>query len=153
MKKLQKTILGFLAPILLTGSGFVQDADAGVKVKATFRTPGVVVRLGHPSYTPYRTYKTRRFPVRMYQYYTVSRHDWRVAGRLASFTGVPARELIQLKRRGYRWMEIGRWLYVPRPVIRAAMHQRSWKRFLREEQFTRHGGRLDRRHVVAHFDD
>lgn len=153
MRKLQKTILGFLAPILVTGAGLVPDADAGVKVKATLRTPGVVVRVGHPSYTQYRTHKTKRFHVRRYQHFNVTRQDWRVAGRLASVTGVPTRELIEYRRYGYTWREIGRAFRLPRPMMHAAMDQRSWKRFLREAQIARHRDRPGDRRLVAHFDN
>jgi hypothetical protein len=155
MKTLQKIILGWMAPIILTGSGLATDARAGVRVNATLRTPGVEVRVGHPPYQRHYKYRARRLPARPFHYYTVDRHDWRVAGRLASITGVSTREMIQLRRYGYTWREIGRILRLPRGVTRAAMDHRSWKRFLREERLARHENRHRRgqRDVMYHLDE
>jgi hypothetical protein len=153
MKTLQKIILGWMAPIILTGTGLATDAKAGVRVNATLRTPAVEVRVGHPPYYRHYRYKARRLPVRPFHYDAVDRHDWRVAGRLASVTGVSTRDMIQLRRYGYTWGEIGRTLRLPRGVTRAAMDHRSWKRFLREERMARHRGRPHRQDVLFHLDE
>lgn len=152
MKTLQKIILGWMAPIILTGSGLATDARAGVRVHATLRTPGVEVRVGHPPYYRQYKYRARRLPARPLHYYTVDRHDWRVAGRLATITGVSTRDLIQLRRYGYTWREIGRILRLPRGVTRAAMDHRSWKRFLREERMIGRYGRPYRDEGLVHLD-
>ena len=153
MKTLQKILLGWMAPIILTGSALVTDADAGVRVSATLRTPAVVVRVGHPPYALRYKDKTRRLPVRQYRVYTVTSNDWMVAGRLASVTRVAAQELIQLRRYGYTWFEIGHYLYLPPRVTRAALDHRTWKRFLREQQMARHHGRPFRDQAVIHLDE
>jgi hypothetical protein len=123
-----------VALALLIGQAIVSDADAKVRVKATLQTSNARVRISNTSSSYHRIYKKRHLPVRVNIHHQINQRDREIARRLAWYTGVPRRELVQLRRQGYRWFEIGRWLYLPRPVVRAAMHQRSWNRFLREER-------------------
>jgi hypothetical protein len=118
---------------LIAGCGIVSNASAVVRVEATVRTPNVRVRVSNkPAHYPIRVRKP--LPMRGYGHHRMLAQDRMIARRLARYTGVPARELIHMKRLGYNWFEIGRWLYLPRPVVRAAMHERSWRRFLRMER-------------------
>jgi hypothetical protein len=39
-----------------------------------------------------------------------------------------------LRNTGYSWFEIGHWLRLPQPVVRAAMGTGSWNRFIRGER-------------------
>ena len=135
MSKIRISILSLLALALLIGQATVSDADAKVRVKVTLQTPNARVRISNTSSSYQRIYTNRHLPVRVNIHYRISQRDRAIARRLAGYTGVPTRELIQLRRQGYRWFEIGRWLYLPRPVVRAAMHHRSWNRFLREERW------------------
>lgn len=134
MKKMRMSVLSLIALALLVGPGIVQAAEAGIRFNATLHTPNVRVRVGNTPLGHYRVYKRGYLPIRRLQPYRIGKRDLKIAHRLARYTGVPARELIQLKRQGYSWIEIGRWLSLPRRVVRAAMHQRSWNLFLREEQ-------------------
>jgi hypothetical protein len=130
------SLLSLMVLALLVGSATVQDAGAGIRVEATMDTPPVKVRIGS---TPscYQGHPTGHLPIRMHYHYKVSKRDRTIALRLARYTGVPARELIQLKRWGFSWYEIGRKLHVPRSVVRAAMHGRSFNRFFREKHRVR----------------
>ena len=153
MRTMRLSLLSLLALVFLAGSGIVSDAGAVIRVDATYRSPNVRVRVSNkPSIYPVRT--KRHLPIYAQRHHKISRQDRMMAGRLGRYTGVPARKLIQLKRQGYRWFEIGRWLYLPRPVVRAAQHERSWKRFLRmERRLAMSGKRTHQFRHVAYMDD
>jgi hypothetical protein len=150
MRKMRMSLMAAgLALAFVTG--FMTDARAGIRVAATISTPEVRVHIGNgPSYQHYR-HEVRRLPYRRYMRYEITRRDRMIARRMTWYTGVRMGELIRLRRHGYNWLEIGRWLDVPRRVVRAAMNQRSWDRFLREERrhARRHG---KRKHRVAYYD-
>lgn len=158
MKKMQMSPLSLLSLMtlaLLVGPGRATDAKAEIRVNATLRTPNARV---HVSNTPSQHYHRQYagfHPIRPYRYYRIDERDRKIAHRLAWYTGAPARDLIHLKRRGYVWFEIGRWLHVPRPVVRAAMGDRSWKRFIRSERrLARFGpGPYPKRRAVLSIDD
>jgi len=148
------SLLGLVALALAAGILTVQEAHAKVRVSATLRAPNVRVHFGNTSSCRFHNCNIRHMPIRQYHIYKTSKRERTIAVRLARFTGVPSRELLRMRRQGYRWFEIGRWLDLPRPVVRAAMNQRTWKRFLREQQWiARHGN--DRRRVrgVAYSND
>jgi hypothetical protein len=155
MKRMRVSFLSLLVVALIVGSGIVKDAEAEVRFDVTMRTPNVRVRIGntHPGY--FRTVRVRRLPIHGRRFYRISKKDRRVAHRLAMYTGVSERELLRLRRYGYQWFEIGRWLHLSRPVVRAAMHRGTWKRFLREERMlARHGyAPYEGRVVVYYVDD
>ena len=144
--KTRKTILTALAALtLLLGHGLAQDAEAKIRVRATLRTPHVgVVYSSGPAY---RFERPAPLPTRYYRHVEVSRRDRRIAKRLASYTGVPRRELIHARRMGYSWNEIGRWLGVSKRVVKAAKSARRWERFLererRQARQVRHRGYCD----------
>ena len=68
----------------------------------------------------------------------MTKRDKKIARRLSRYTGVPKRELIHLCKQGYTWREIGRWLGVPRRVVRAARTHASWKHFLNQGRYGRY---------------
>jgi hypothetical protein len=148
-------LLGLVALALAAGILTVQDAQAKVRVKATLRTPNVRVDFGNGSSCRFHNCTIRHMPIPVnHRYFKIGRRDRTIAVRLARYTGVPSRDLLRLRRHGFRWFEIGRFLHLPRPVVRAAMNHRTWKRFLREQRWiARHGN--DRRRVrgVAHSYD
>jgi len=116
--------------LLLLGAG---DASARVRVRATVHTPYGAVRIDNSQ-------RGRYYAPRRHLDYTVTRYDRKIAKRLARYTGVSKGEILRLRRQGYRWSEIGRRLDVSRRVVRAAKHQGSWQRFLRDERrYARHG--------------
>jgi len=134
--------------VMIVGPVIALDAEAGVRFDATLRADNMRVRVGNIRSDYYRIHKRRPpMPTRRNRLFAIGRQDSRIAYRIGQYVGIPARELVQLRRYGYSWMEIGRWLELPRPAVRAAMHKKSWKRFLRKEQrmtmrmASRHGRR------------
>jgi hypothetical protein len=143
MDKTRKSLLALMILFLLMGPGIVRDAEAEIRVNATLHTPNISVRVGNMPAGHYRSYARGHLPVRRVRMYMITMRDRKIARRLAWCAGVPVRELLRLRRRGYHWFEIGRWLRLPRRLVRAAMHQRSWRRYLREERwFARRGARV-----------
>jgi len=152
MKKTLVSLTTIAALTFAVGIGIATDARAEIRIAATVHTPNVSVRAGYgnPSgYYDVRPY--RRLPSRRYMGYELGRRDRMIARRMTWYTGVRIGELMRLRRHGYNWFEIGRWLHMPRPVVRAAMHQKSWDRFLRAERrhAKRHGRHRDR---VTYYD-
>ena len=150
MKKLRMSLMASgLALAVVTG--LMTDARAGIRVAATFHTPNVRIHASNDPSCYYCIDQDRRIPVRRYMRYEITRRDRMIARRMTWYTGVRYGELLRLRRRGYNWFEIGRWLHMPRPVVRAAMHRKSWDRFLHEDwrQARRHG---KRRHRVTYYD-
>lgn len=155
MRKMRVSLLSLIVVALILGSGIVQDAKAEVRFDVTMRTPNVRFRIGNTPPGHHRNIRVRRLPIHGRRFYRVSKKDQRIAYRLARYTGVPRRELLRLRRYGYQWFEIGRWLHLPRPVVRAAMHKGTWKRFLREERMLARRGYdpYEERDVVYYIDD
>lgn len=153
MNKKRMNIIGLIALGFLMGIVMVQDAAAGVKVSATVKTPAVRIHVGNTPNVYFGTVKLGVLQVRTLHLYKVNRQDQMIAKRLGEFTGVPARTLLNLRTRGYDWFEIGHWLYLPRPVVRAAMTQPTWQRFLLRDQLAGRRG-FDRPpgHRVSHID-
>lgn len=154
MKRTHIVMLSLITLIILIGIGATHDAAAEVRVGAVLGTPAMKIRIGTaPSCV--RTGCVRvPPPMRSNVRFRIGVRDRRIARRLARYTGVPTRELLRIRRRGYRWMEIGRWLRLPRQVVRAAMSQRSWNRFLRRRLIrARRGGRLRRGYRLIMYDD
>jgi hypothetical protein len=137
----KKTNIAALAALtIILGVGLADRAEAKIRVRGTVRTPHGVIHVDNGP-APRVIYRERALPVRHYQKTKVSKRDRRIAKRLARYTGVPKRELIHLKRMGYRWNEIGNWLGISRRAVKAAKQSRSWDRFLRHERRnSRRGG-------------
>lgn len=115
--------------VLLISLGAADQAQARIRVKATLRTPNVQVSVDNGAYNHSPRYR-QALPARYHQKVRISKRDKNVAKRLARYTGTPKRELIQLRKQGYSWREIGRWLGISRKVVRAAKTQASWRHFL-----------------------
>ncbi|MCK4538196.1 MAG: hypothetical protein KAV42_05300 [Candidatus Krumholzibacteria bacterium] len=134
MRRMRMSLMSLIVFAMIAGPMIALDAEAGVRFDATFRTDNMRVRVGNIRSDYYRIHRRRPMPVRRHRGYEVGRQDRQIAYRIGRYTGIPAWELVQLRRYGYSWLEIGRWLELPRYAVRAAMHKKSWKRFLREEQ-------------------
>ena len=150
MKKTLKSLTIIAALTIVVGIGIATDARAEIRV--VVQVPNVSVHAGYYNPSGYTyLHHDRRLPARRYMGYELSRRDRMIARRMTWYTGVRMGKLTRLRRHGYSWFEIGRWLHIPRPVVRAAMHQRSWNRFLREERrhAKRHGRYRDR---VTYYD-
>jgi len=152
MNTTRNSIVALAALTIILGIGLADSAEAKIRVSATLRTPHAVVHYDNGP-APRVIYRDRALPVRHYMKAKVSKRDRRIAKRLARYTGVPKRELIHLKRMGYRWGEIGRWLGVSPRVVRAAKQSRSWDRFLRyERRNERRGGYRENRGCDYRYD-
>ncbi len=138
------SVLGLTALALFL-FGAVNEAEAGVRVKARVNTPYGVVRVDTGHSERYRTVRRAPMPVRRHVDYRVSKQDRKIAKRLASYTGIPKHQLLKLKKQGYRWSEIGRWYELPRQMVKAAKHKKSWKRYVNAGRYNDHCG-LDRYH-------
>ena len=110
------------------------DAEAKVRVKAKVRTPYGVVHVDNGPSERQRVVRRGHLPARRHYDVRITKQDRKVAKRLAWYTGVSKREILRLKRQGYKWGEIGRYLDVSRSVVRAAKHTPSWRRFVNHEQ-------------------
>ncbi len=147
MRRMRMSLISLIALAMIAGPMIALDAEAGVRFDATLRTDNMKVRVGNIRSDYYRIQRRRPRLVRRHHSYAIGRQDRKVAYRIGIYAGIPARELVQLRRYGYSWLEIGRWLELPRHAVRAAMHKKSWKRFLRNEQriamrvTSRHGRR------------
>ena len=132
MKRIQASLMSLVALALL-GTVAVDTASAGVRVRATLRTPTLIVRTGnvHVGHDAY--YRIEPATITVHRRGRLTVHDRHIARRLSGYTGVPARRMMKMRRQGYTWFGVGRFLQLPRPVVRAALHQRSWNRFLRYE--------------------
>lgn len=141
MKTKPTTIVGMLTLGLLLAAGSIDEARAGIKVRANIVTPHVRVRVDNDPYVRHRhVVRDHRYGKHRMRY-EVTRRDRRMAKRLSRYTGVPRRVLLRDRRLGYSWREIGRYWDIPRRVIRAASDGRSWKRFLRRDRVHAHHGR------------
>ncbi|MDD3642708.1 MAG: hypothetical protein PHQ19_04500 [Candidatus Krumholzibacteria bacterium] len=131
MRTKRMDLLVLVAMIFAAGALIATDVAAEVRFDATVRTPVMSIRIGN-AYVGYRPVgRIRPLPVRGPIRRAV-RFDIQVAHRLAWYTGMPQGELLKYRRYGYSWHEIGQWLSVPGRVVRAAMSERGWNRFLHE---------------------
>lgn len=137
MKTLKMTFISLPVLALLLTVGAVDEAQARIRVKGTLRTPHGSIQVDNGANHQKRGYR-RALPVRYHQEFRVTKRDKKIARRLGRYTGVPKRELVQLRKQGYSWREIGRWLGVPRQVVRAAKSQGSWKHFLERNRYGRY---------------
>ncbi len=129
MKRMSTSMMAIAALALLAALMIVRDAQAEIRVGAALHTPGLRVRIGNAPAGPYGSIRVGHLPVLADMHYRIVKRDRLIAGRLAWYTGVPARELIRLRAYGYNWYEIGAWLRLPKAVVRAAFSRKKWNRF------------------------
>jgi hypothetical protein len=134
--------IGILTAILGTAPVTADAGPSTIRVDARIRTPIGTVRVTAPGPAVRVVRHGPRTLPRRHGHVVVraeiARHDRRVAGRLARYTGVARRDILEMRRLGYRWLEIGAWLELPRHTIRAALRADSWRAYLR------HADRRDR---------
>ena len=150
MKKLRMSLMASgLALAIVTG--FMADARAGVRIAASVHTPNVSIHAGSNPSCNFCIDQGRRIQSRRYMGYEITRRDRMIARRMTWYTGVRLGKVTRLRRHGYSWFEVGQYLHMPRQVVRAAMHQKSWDRFLRQQRrhAKRHGKHRDR---VTYYD-
>jgi len=151
MKRIQASLMSLVALALL-GSVAADTASAGVRTRATLQTPTLRVRLGNTRvvYTPYCEIEPAT--IRIHKRGRLTARDRTIANRLSWYAGVPQRRVMKLRRQGYTWFGVGRFLHVRPRVVRAAMHQRSWSRFLQHERHFANGPGPHRRNAM-HVDE
>ena len=137
MKTLKMTFISLPVLVLLLTLGAADEAQARIRVKGTLRTPHGFIQVDNGAYHHTRGYR-QAAPARYVERVRVTKKDRKIAGRLGRYTGVPKRELIQLRKQGYSWREIGRWLGVPRRVVRAAKNQASWRHLMDRQRYGRY---------------
>ena len=137
MKTLKMTFMSLPVLAMLLTMGAVDEAQARIRVKGTLRTPHGVVVVDNGAFHHTREYRPA-LPVRYVERIRVSERDKKMAARLGRYTGVPKRELIQLRKQGYSWKEIGSWLGVPGQVVRAAKTNATWRHFLDRQHYGRY---------------
>ncbi len=142
------SLLGGTALVLFLFAA--DDAEARVRVKAKVRTPYGVVHVDNGPSERHRVVRRGHLPARRHYDVRITKQDRQVAKRLAWYTGVSKQEILRLKRQGYRWGEIGRWLDVPRAVAQAAKHTPSWRRLVNHDRRYERCGTDDYRHNVDH---
>ncbi len=130
MKRERMRRMVVTAAVFAAVVAYATRADARVRVTANVIVPGVSIYAGNVPSCCHEVRYYRRVPPRGRVFFETTRKERRIARRLAWFSGVPARELIRLRMSGFGWFEIGRIIRVPRPVVRAAMHRRSWNRLV-----------------------
>jgi hypothetical protein len=147
MSTWNKRLFNLAILLLVSGVGFVDAAQADLRVDATLRGPGVQIRIGDGPHGVRGSIRVRHGeriraprPIDV-----VDGRDRRIADRLSDYTGVSKRELLRLRRDGYRWSEIGRRLELPRHVVQAAADRDSWREFLRHERRGSRRGHVDGR--------
>lgn len=106
-----------LATLVIDG-GQMGTAEAGIRVRARVQTPhGSVEFRNGPHHVPVQQKRvTRPFM------YRVTKQDRQIANRLARVTGHRKGNLLELRRRGLGWRQIGLRLQIPRHVVRNAIH-------------------------------
>lgn len=134
MNSKQRILTGLMALALLITMVPLQQAEAGIQVRATVTTPHIRVRVSTDPAPVYRYTHLRNLPPRHCAMVVIDKQDRRIARRLARYTGYEKQELLRLRRQGYSWQEIGGWLNLRPQVVRAAHGARSWEQYL-------HGGR------------
>ena len=131
MKTKRRDLAIILAFGIILGALVAKEARAGIRVNARILTPhGTIQVVNGPN---------QRHTARV-----ITRNDRKVAKRLARYAGVKKREILDLRRLGYRWTEIGVWLEVPHRAVQAAQRAHTWSRYMRRHT------RLNRCRVPAH---
>ena len=69
MKKMRMNIIKLMPLGLLMGICMAQTAQAGVKVKATVRTPNARIHVTNVPFGNYRSYTREVLPLRMHNHY------------------------------------------------------------------------------------
>jgi hypothetical protein len=124
MRKIKANLISMTVLALLVAPGFVSQASAGVRVRATWQTPGMYVQVGNHGR------KHKRHNAYVSQLTRLTNRDRNMARRLSNFFDAPKGKMLKLRKRGYGWIAIGDAFGIPRQAVRAARTNKSWKRFL-----------------------
>jgi len=130
MKTTQRNTITIMALALLIAAMPLASAQATVRVRATVKTPHLKYKVTPSSVVVSRNRRVCHHPVRYQETIRLTKKDRKMAKRLARYTGASKRELLELRRDGYSWRKIGRFLNLRPQVVRAAQSKRSWKQFL-----------------------
>ncbi len=147
MNRKMKSLMAIAALALLATLVVARDATAEIRINAVLHTPGLSVRIGNAPAGPYGNVRVGHLPVRRNMHRRIVKRDRLIAGRLAWYAGVPARELIRLRAYGYTWYEIGAYIRLPKGVVQAAFNAKRWDRFTRDG---RHMARYGKKKVIVY---
>lgn len=129
MNTTQRNLIGLMALALIIAMTPVTTASAAVRVRASVNTPHLSFQVN--THRPAVVYGERRVrTVHPRAVIRITKQDKRMAKRLARYTGYSKRELLDMRRSGYNWKRIGRYLNLRPQVVKAARSARSWERFL-----------------------
>lgn len=130
MNTTQRNLIGLMALALLISMTPVQQASAKTRLRATVNTPHLSVRVSNHQAPVYRYKHLKQRSVRRHFVVRINKQDRKMAKRLARYTGSSKGELVRLRKSGYTWREIGRYLDLRPRVVRAARHADTWEDFL-----------------------
>ena len=134
MNTTQRNFIGLMALALLIALAPVTQAQAKVVVRATVKTPHLSVKVSNTPVARRYVHLTPRVTHRQVLV-RIDKQDRQMARRLASISGATRGEILELRRDGYTWNQIGRFLNLNPRAVRAARHAISWNRYL---DFGRH---------------
>jgi hypothetical protein len=107
--------LALLAVLVLSGLLQPAPAQAALRVQAQLRLPAIdVIVHGGPRHAA-PAIRNARIPQRL------SKMDLKIAKRIAWHTPYRKAVLLNLRRAGYTWAQIGRMLSIPPRVMRVAL--------------------------------
>ena len=118
-----RLILPALTVLALSVLTIPASAQARVRIGVKINTPiinAVIHSVGHGSGLQIRV------PAR-HHLVVMTKTDRRIARKLAKRTDYSKRELLQLRRAGYSWNEVGRLLRLPHRLMRSVLHPHGIK--------------------------
>lgn len=135
MNTTQRNFAGLMALALLIALAPVGKAQAKVVVRASVATPHLSVRV-NPTPVAYYYKHLKPRPVRTRVIVRIDKQDRKMARRLARVSNYSKKELLEMRRDGYSWNQIGSFLNLNPRAVRAARHAMSWERYLGERRHT-----------------
>ncbi|MBN2070117.1 MAG: hypothetical protein JW814_01570 [Candidatus Krumholzibacteriota bacterium] len=133
MRRLLTGLAGMIVAFFIVIPLLAEDTAAQVRFNAVLKTPDIQIRAGNDSYRHRGNVRIYHGQIRPGRSAPAVYEDRKIAFRLAAWSGIRERKLIRMRRHGYRWAQIGRFYNIPPGVVRAAMDQRQWNRFLEKE--------------------
>ena len=115
----RRLILPALAVLTFSFLAIPGSSEAGVRVRVQVNSPLISAILHSGGHGPGLNVKIHP-RVRSYQ---ITKVDRKIARKIARRTEYSKRDLLQLRRVGYSWNQIGRLLHLPSRLMRNILHQ------------------------------
>ncbi len=127
----RRLILPALAILTLSMLALPSYSEAGIRIGAKLKTPNI--RAVFNSDAPNQGLHARVNPRYRDHHIQITKVDRKIARKLAKRTIYTKHELIQLRRAGYTWNQIGRLLRLPSKLMHKILkpyqlHTRHWDR-------------------------